>query len=169
MIRTGMGFDVHRFARGRRLVLGGVHIPGEVGLEGHSDADALCHAVADALLGAVADGDIGVHFPCGDSRFLGADSIELLRTVAGRVRRRGYGVVNIDATVIAERPKVAPYREAMRRRIAGAAGIGIGAVSVKATTMERLGAIGRGKGIAAMAVATVRKARGKRAVRRTAR
>jgi 2-C-methyl-D-erythritol 2,4-cyclodiphosphate synthase len=169
MIRTGIGFDVHRFARGRRLVLGGVHIPGEQGLEGHSDADALCHAVADALLGAVADGDIGVHFPCGDARFRGADSIELLRTVARRVMRRGYGVVNIDATVIAERPKVAPHREAMRRRIAGAAGVAVGAVSVKATTMERLGAIGRGKGIAAMAVATVRKARAKRAARRTAR
>lgn len=166
MIRVGIGFDVHRFGRGRRLVLGGVTIPGGPGLLGHSDADALCHAVADALLGAVADGDIGVHFPCNDPRYSGADSIELLRTVAARIRGGGFEPVNVDSTVLAERPKISPHREAMRRRIADAVGLDTGAVSVKATTMERLGAIGRKEGIAAMAVVSVRKVRSRKMLRR---
>jgi 2-C-methyl-D-erythritol 2,4-cyclodiphosphate synthase len=155
MIRVGTGFDIHRFGRARRLVLGGVVIPGVPGLVGHSDADALCHAVADALLGAVADGDIGTHFPNTDPRYHGADSIELLRIVAERLRHKGYSIVNVDSTVLAERPKIAPHREAMRLRLARAMGVGVEAVSVKATTMERLGAIGRCEGIAAIAVATV--------------
>ena len=155
MIRVGTGFDIHRFGRGRRLVLGGVVIPGVSGLVGHSDADVLCHAVADALLGAVADGDIGTHFPNTDPTYRGADSIELLRIAVERLHRKGYGVVNVDATVLAERPKIAPHREAMRLRLARAMGVGVEAVSVKATTMERLGAIGRCEGIAAMALATV--------------
>lgn len=156
MIRVGTGFDIHRFKRGRRLVLGGVFIPGVPGLDGHSDADALCHAVSDALLGAIADGDIGQHFPNTDARYRGADSVDLLRVVVGRLRRKGYSVANVDATVLAERPKIAPHRDAMRRRLADAMGVGIDAVSVKATTMERLGAIGRAEGIAAMAVAAVK-------------
>lgn len=155
MIRVGTGFDIHRFGRGRRLVLGGVVIPGVSGLVGHSDADALCHAVADALLGAVADGDIGTHFPNTDPLYRGADSLELLSNVVGRLRRNGYSVVNVDATVLAERPKIAPHRDAMRLRMARAMGVDVEAVSVKATTMERLGAIGRCEGIAVMAVATV--------------
>lgn len=159
MIRVGTGFDIHRFRRGGRLVLGGVHIPGSPGLDGHSDADALSHAIADALLGAVADGDIGKHFPNTDPRYRGADSIELLRIVTGRLRAKGYGVLNVDATVLAERPKIAPYRDAMRQRLAAAMGVGLGSVSVKATTMERLGAVGRAEGIAAMAIAAVKPVR----------
>lgn len=159
MIRVGTGFDIHRFKRGRRLVLGGIHIPGVPGLDGHSDADAVCHAVADALLGAIADGDIGTHFPNADARYRGADSVGLLRVVAGRLARKGYGVVNVDVTILAEKPKIAPHREGMRRRLADAIGIGVGAVSLKATTMERLGAIGRAEGIAAMAVAAVKPVR----------
>jgi 2-C-methyl-D-erythritol 2,4-cyclodiphosphate synthase len=155
MSRCGIGFDIHRFAEGRRLVLGGVEIPGGPGLLGHSDADVLCHAVADALLGAVAAGDIGQHFPDTDPRWKDADSLKLLAQAAAVVRQRGGRIVNVDATVLAERPKIAPHADAMRRNIAGAIGVPVDAVSLKATTLERLGALGRQEGIAAMAVASV--------------
>lgn len=154
-IRTGIGHDVHRFAAGRALVLGGVRIPHDVGLEGHSDADVLCHAVMDALLGASADGDIGQHFPNSDERWRGADSIGLLERVGARLRSRGYGVVNVDAAVMAEEPRLAPHIPEMRRRLAEAMGIGVDRVSVKAGTCEGLGAIGRKEGIAVMAIATI--------------
>lgn len=153
--RNGIGFDVHRFRRGRRLILGGVEIPGGPGLDGHSDADVLCHAIADALLGAAADGDIGVHFPNTDKRWKDSDSIDLLRRVAVRLKARKLRPVHVDAAVVAEAPKLAPYRDAMRRRIGKAIGLGAENVSIKATTAERMGAIGRREGIAVMAVATV--------------
>ena len=155
MIRTGIGVDAHRFAEHRRLVLGGVDIPHRLGLEGHSDADVLCHAVMDALLGAVADRDIGWHFPDTDPRWKGARSVDLLKRVGERLAARGARVVNVDATVLAERPKLMPFMDEMRRHMAEALGIGMDRISVKATTMERMGAIGREEGIAAMAVATV--------------
>ena len=155
MILTGIGFDIHAFAPGRRLVLGGVEIPHSQGLLGHSDADVLCHAISDALLGAVADGDIGRHFPDTDARWKGANSLDLLRTVAGRLRERGARVVNVDSTVLAEAPRVGPHVAAMRHALAGAMGIEEARVSVKATTCEGLGALGRREGIAVMAIATV--------------
>ena len=155
MARTGIGYDMHRLVKGRRMVLGGVVIPGELGLEGHSDADALCHAVADALLGAMADGDIGMHFPDTDPQWKDADSLDLLRHVAERVRRRGGNVVNVDATVIAEVPRVRPYADSMRERMAQALSVEMNSVSVKATRAEGMGAIGRREGVAVMAVATV--------------
>ncbi len=157
MIRTGIGFDIHRFAEGRRLVLGGVEIPSPEGLEGHSDADVLCHALADALLGAIADGDIGQHFPNTDPKWKDADSVGLLRQVAARVKAKGFRVVNVDAVITAERPKVMPYAQRMRECLAPVLGVTVDEVSIKATTMEGLGAIGRAEGIAVMAVATVRK------------
>ena len=157
MIRTGIGFDIHRFAQERRLVLGGVEIPHSEGLEGHSDADVLCHALADALLGAVADGDIGQHFPNTDPKWKDADSVELLRHVVGRLKVKGFRVVNVDCVITAEKPKVMPYAQRMRERLAPVLGVTIDDVSVKATTMEGLGAIGRAEGIAVMAVATVEK------------
>lgn len=155
MVRTGIGFDAHRFAPGRRLVLGGVQIPSPVGLLGHSDADVLCHAVADALLGSVAAGDIGQHFPDSDAAWKDACSLDLLRRTAEIVRARGARIVNTDATVLAEKPRLAPHVERMRALIAGALGIAAADVSVKATTLEKMGAIGREEGIAVMAVATV--------------
>jgi 2-C-methyl-D-erythritol 2,4-cyclodiphosphate synthase len=136
-------------------MLGGVEIPYALGLLGHSDADVLCHAISDALLGAVADGDIGRHFPDTDPRWRDADSLQLLATVAARVRARQASVVNIDATVLAEQPKLAPHVSAMRERLANAVGVPVDRISVKATTVEGLGALGRGEGIAVMAVATV--------------
>lgn len=157
MIRTGIGFDIHRFASGRRLVLGGIEIPAPEGLEGHSDADVLCHALADALLGSVADGDIGQHFPNTDPKWKNADSVELLRQVVGRVAAKGFRIVNVDAVITAERPKVMPFALRMRERLAPVLGVTLDDVSIKATTMEGLGAIGRGEGIAVMAVATVEK------------
>lgn len=157
MIRTGIGFDIHRFAPGRKLILGGVEIPAPQGLEGHSDADVLCHALADALLGSVADGDIGQHFPNTDPKWKDADSVELLRQVVLRVKARGFHVVNVDTVITAETPKVMPYALRMRERLAPVLGVSIDDVSIKATTMERLGAIGRAEGIAVMAVATVEK------------
>ena len=157
MIRTGIGFDAHRLVTGRRLVLGGVEIPHERGLEGHSDADVLAHALMDALLGAVADGDIGQHFPPSQARWKDADSLALLRRVAARVRAAGWRIVNTDATVLAEAPRLAPHVPEMRRRLADAMALPAGAVSVKATTAEGMGAIGRREGISAMAVATVRR------------
>jgi 2-C-methyl-D-erythritol 2,4-cyclodiphosphate synthase len=155
MIRTGIGFDAHRLVRDRRLVLGGVAIRHELGLEGHSDADVLCHAVMDALLGAIADGDIGLHFPNTDARWKDARSIELLGIVGRRLDQRHARILNVDATVLAERPKLADHIGAMRGNMADALGIGVERVSVKATTVEQLGSIGREEGIAAMAVATV--------------
>jgi len=155
MIRTGIGFDIHRFSAGRKLILGGVEIPSPEGLEGHSDADVLCHALADALLGSIADGDIGQHFPNTDPRWKDADSVELLRQVVLRVKAKGFHVVNVDAMITAEKPKVMPYAQRMRERLAPVLGVTLDEVSVKATTMEGLGAIGRGEGIAVMAVATV--------------
>lgn len=147
--RVGIGYDSHRFVAGRRLILGGVEIPHERGLEGHSDADALTHAVTDAVLGAAGAGDIGAHFPPEEERWRDADSIELLREVVARV---GAPVVNVDATVICEAPRLGPYRDEMERRLADALGA---PASVKATTNEGMGPIGRGEGIAVIAVALV--------------
>ncbi|MEI6789078.1 MAG: 2-C-methyl-D-erythritol 2,4-cyclodiphosphate synthase [bacterium] len=155
MTRTGIGFDIHRFAAGRKLILGGVEIPSPEGLDGHSDADVLCHALADALLGSIADGDIGQHFPNTDPKWKNADSVELLRQCVLRVKAKGFRVVNVDAMITAEKPKVMPYAQRMRERLAPVLGVTIDDVSIKATTMEGLGAIGRGEGIAVMAVATV--------------
>lgn len=155
MITTGIGFDAHRLVKGRRLVLGGVRIKHSLGLEGHSDADALCHALADALLGAIADGDIGVHFTDNDPRWKNADSLDLLARVVERLKVRRARVLHVDATVMAETPKLAPYRQAMRERLAPVLGVPVQAVSVKATTLEGMGALGRQEGIAALAVATV--------------
>ena len=149
----GIGYDVHAFERGRPLVLGGVRIPHDAGLGGHSDADVLTHALIDALLGAAALGDIGEHFPADDPLYRDASSLDLLRQAVELVAAAGYRVVNVDATVIAEGPKLAPHVTAMRSSLAEALGIEAGAVSVKATTADRLGAIGRGEGIAALAVA----------------
>ena len=155
MIRTGIGIDSHRFEPGRALILGGVDIPNEEGLAGHSDADVLTHAVIDALLGAAAMGDIGQHFPNTDERFRNADSLDLLRAVVVSLEENGFRIVNVDATVMMERPQLAPYREAIREALAGALGVGLGGVNVKATTGERMGFVGRGEGAAAMAVATL--------------
>ena len=154
-MRIGHGYDVHRLAEGRRLILGGVEIPYEKGLDGHSDADVLTHAVMDALLGAAALGDIGKRFPDTDDRYLGADSIELLRAVNVALAEHGWRLGNLDATVIAQRPKLAPYIDQMRARIAATLGADISAVSVKATTEERLGFTGDGSGIAAHAVCLI--------------
>lgn len=153
--RIGQGYDVHRLTEGRALVLGGVTVPFERGLLGHSDADVLLHAVMDALLGAAALGDIGQLFPDSDERYRGADSRELLRTVAGLLRERGFAVGNVDATIVAQRPRLAPYLPQMRENIAADLGITPDAVSVKATTEERLGFTGSGEGMAAQAVALV--------------
>ncbi len=150
-MRIGNGFDVHAFAAGRRLVLGGVDIPFDRGLAGHSDADVLLHAVADAIIGALALGDIGVHFPDTDPRWQGADSRMLLRHVMGLASERGYAIGNVDATVVAEVPRLRPHVDAMRANIAADLGCDPSAVSVKATTTERLGFTGREEGIAALA------------------
>ena len=155
MFRVGHGYDVHRLVEGRRLILGGVDIPYERGLLGHSDADVLVHAVMDALLGAAALGDIGKLFPDTDERYSGADSLKLLAAVMEALRGAGWSVSNIDATIIAQRPKLAPYIAEMRARIAAAAGIESSQVSVKATTEEKLGFTGEGLGIAAQAVALI--------------
>jgi 2-C-methyl-D-erythritol 2,4-cyclodiphosphate synthase len=150
-MRTGIGIDSHRFELGRRLVLGGVEIPYERGLAGHSDADVLAHAIADALLGAAGLGDLGRHFPDTDERWRDADSMELLRTVVARVAEEGYAIEHVDATVMLEAPKLAPHREAIEASLAAV----LGSVNVKATTGERMGFIGRGEGAAALAVATI--------------
>jgi len=155
MMRIGHGYDVHAFAVGRRLVLGGVEIPYDKGLLGHSDADVLCHAVSDALLGAAALGDIGGHFPDTDSAFHQADSLQLLQRVVGLLNQKGYCVANVDATLILQRPKIAPHVPAMRRNLAQARRVAGNAVSVKATTTEELGWEGRGEGVAAHAVALI--------------
>ena len=150
-LRIGHGYDVHRLTEGRRLILGGVEVPYEKGLLGHSDADVLTHAVMDALLGAAALGDIGKLFPDTDAAYAGISSILLLERVAERLREAGYAVVNLDATVLAQAPKLAPYRERMRENLARALSLDTSRVSVKATTEERLGFTGRGEGIAAHA------------------
>ena len=154
-MRIGHGYDVHRLVEGRDLILGGVKIDYEKGLDGHSDADVLTHALMDALLGAAALGDIGGLFPDNDDAYLGADSIELLKTVARLLHDKGYGVVNVDCTVIAQRPKLKPHIESMRRVLASAMGVELDAVSVKATTEEHLGFTGEGLGIAAHAVVLI--------------
>jgi 2-C-methyl-D-erythritol 2,4-cyclodiphosphate synthase len=151
-IRIGQGFDVHQLVPGRRLVIGGVEIAHEKGLLGHSDADVLLHAICDALLGAAALGDIGRHFPDSDPRYKGIDSRELLRRVAGLVREEGFVPGNVDATIVAEAPRMAPHIPAMVAHIAADIGIEEDAVNVKATTTEKLGFAGRGEGIAAQAV-----------------
>lgn len=154
-MRVGIGYDSHRFAPGRRLVLGGVEIPHDLGLSGHSDADAVAHAVTDALLGAAAMGDIGTHFPPSDARWKDADSIELLRHVVSLLRAERFRIVNVDATVVCEAPRIGPHVPAMRETLAEALGIGIDRISVKGKTNEGMGWIGRGEGIAALAVATI--------------
>ena len=154
-MRIGSGFDVHRLVEGRKCIICGVEIPYEQGLLGHSDADVALHALADALLGAAALGDIGKHFPDTDPRYKGADSRVLLRAVAGLLADKAYTIVNVDVTVIAQAPKMAPHIQAMRANIAADLGLDIDAVSVKATTTEHLGFTGRGEGIAAQAVALI--------------
>jgi len=153
--RSGLGYDVHRFAAGRDLIIGGVFIPFGKGLDGHSDADVLTHAIIDALLGAAALGDIGSHFPDTDPQYAGADSIALLETVAGRLDTAGYRIVNVDATVVLEKPKLSPFILTMRDRLAEAMGVQSEAVSVKATTSEKLGFIGAGEGAAALATCSI--------------
>ncbi len=152
-MRIGTGYDVHKLVEGRKLILGGVEIPFEKGLLGHSDADVLTHAIMDSLLGAAALGDIGQHFPDTDARYAGADSIALLREVRRILAEAGYSVGNVDATLICQRPKLAGFLPKMRENIAVALGIDVGQVSVKATTEEHLGFTGRGEGISAQAVA----------------
>ena len=154
-MRIGQGFDIHTLAEGRKLIIGGVIIPYERGLAGHSDADVLLHAICDALIGAAALGDIGKHFPDTDPRYAGIDSRKLLREVAQLLRARRYRVVNIDATVIAQAPKLAPFILGMRENIAADLGVAVADVNVKAKTAEHLGAIGRGEGIAAEAVVLI--------------
>jgi 2-C-methyl-D-erythritol 2,4-cyclodiphosphate synthase len=155
MTTTGLGYDIHRFAPGRPLILGGIEIPHERGLEGHSDADVLSHAIADAVLGAIGEQDIGHHFPNTDESIRGISSLKILERAAALARKRGAQINSIDATVIAEAPKIAPHLLPMRERLAAALGLPAARVAVKATTNEGLGAIGRGEGIAAMAVASV--------------
>ena len=158
-MRIGHGYDVHRLVEGRRCIIGGVDIPHEKGLLGHSDADVLLHAIMDAVLGAMAAGDIGKLFPDSDAAYKGADSLVLTRRVAEVMNQRGYRLGNIDATVIAQAPKLAPHIPAMRERIAEAFGVEVDRVSVKATTEERLGFTGSGEGIAAHAVCLLEEAR----------
>ncbi|MDY5334278.1 MAG: 2-C-methyl-D-erythritol 2,4-cyclodiphosphate synthase [Vescimonas sp.] len=154
-LRVGHGYDVHRLVEGRALILGGVTVPFDRGLLGHSDADVLTHAVMDALLGAAALGDIGQLFPDSDAAYAGADSIALLRRVTALLREHGWQVGNVDATVVAQTPRLAPYIPEMRRRLAEAMGLDVDCVSVKATTEEKLGFTGSGEGVAAHAVALI--------------
>lgn len=156
-IRIGHGYDVHRFQKGRKCIIGGVDIPSELGLLGHSDADVLLHAVADALLGAAALGDIGRHFPDTSPEFEGADSLVLLEKTVELINEKGYSVSNIDSTVIAQAPKMAPYIQQMRQNIAKACNIDVDCVSVKATTEEKLGFTGSMQGISAHAVCLIEK------------
>ena len=155
-LRVGQGYDVHRLVEGRKLILGGVRVPFEKGLLGHSDADVLCHAIADAILGALALGDIGGHFPDSDPAYEGMSSLELLRRVVERVIPKNAGVFNVDATVVAQRPKVAPYIPAMRAQLAEVLRVSVDRISVKATTTEGLGFEGLGEGISAQAVVLVK-------------
>ena len=155
MTKCGIGYDAHRLVAGRKLILGGVEIPHSVGLEGHSDADVLCHAIADALLGAIGESDIGHHFPNTDEGIRGISSLAILERVYEVLSQKKARTVNVDATLIAEAPKIAPHIPAMRERIAHALQLDLTRVSIKATTNEGLGTIGRGEGMAAMAVASV--------------
>ncbi len=155
MQRCGIGYDVHRFAEGRPLILGGVEIPHERGLIGHSDADALCHAIADAILGAMGDHDIGFYFPPGDEQWEGVSSLVILREVRKIAEKKGAWIHNIDSTVIAEAPKIMPHAEAMKKAIGEALGLDPHQIGIKATTNEMMGFIGRREGIAAMAIASV--------------
>lgn len=154
-MRVGMGYDVHRFTTDRSLILGGVEIPHDRGLLGHSDADVLVHAVCDALLGAAGMGDVGEHFPDTDERYRDVSSLVLLKRVGKMLSEKGFSVVNIDATVVAEQPKISPYRSEMQHNIARALNIAMGLVNIKATTTEGLGSLGRGEGIGAMCVAMI--------------
>ena len=156
MTRIGFGYDIHAFAPGRPLILGGVRVPSEQGLKGHSDADVLLHAICEALLGAAALGDIGSHFPDKDEQFRDASSTQFLQEVSGLLRARGYEVVNVDSTVVLQSPKIAAYVPTMRETIARVLELESSRVSVKATTHERLGALGKGEGCAAYAVALIR-------------
>lgn len=155
MIATGIGYDVHRLVEGRRLVLGGVEIEHRLGLEGHSDADVLCHAIADALLGAAGEADIGHFFPNTDEACRGMDSLEILRGVRGVLERRGVRIHNVDATLVAEEPKIGPHLALMKERVGGALGLPVSRVGIKATTNEVMGFVGRGEGMAALAAACV--------------
>ncbi|WP_026478126.1 2-C-methyl-D-erythritol 2,4-cyclodiphosphate synthase [Alkaliphilus transvaalensis] len=155
MFRVGMGYDVHRLVEGRKLILGGVEIPYDKGLLGHSDADVLLHAIKDALLGAAALGDIGKHFPDTDEKYKDVDSLKLLEVVVAMLEDKGYRINNLDATIIAEKPKMAPYIEQMRENIAEAMKVAVEDVNVKATTTEGLGFTGKGKGIAAEAIVSI--------------
>ncbi len=155
MIRIGHGYDVHKLCENRKLIIGGVEIPYEKGLLGHSDADVLLHAISDALLGAAALGDIGCLFPDNDPKYKGADSLLLLKEVVSVLKNNGFSVVNIDSTLIAQKPKMRPYIDEMRRNIAAACGVDVNMVSVKATTEEGLGFSGRGEGISAHAVCLI--------------
>lgn len=154
-MRIGTGYDVHKLVPGRKLILGGVTVPYELGLDGHSDADVIVHAIMDALLGAAALGDIGQHFPDNDPEYKGADSIELLKEVGNILRKEGYKVGNIDSTIIAQRPKLMTFLPEMRKHVAAALGIDVNQVSIKATTEEHLGFTGRGEGISSQAVALI--------------
>jgi len=156
-MRIGIGYDVHRFCNGRPLVLGGVEIPFEKGLKGHSDADVLVHAICDALLGAAAMGDIGLHFPDDDDSIKGISSLVLLKRVCGMLAEEGYGIVNVDTVLIAQRPKIGPYAEAMKKCLAEASGVKETCFGIKATTTEGLGFAGREEGIEAKAVALIDK------------
>ncbi|MGI6308560.1 MAG: 2-C-methyl-D-erythritol 2,4-cyclodiphosphate synthase [Dethiobacteria bacterium] len=152
-MRAGIGYDVHPLGEGRSLILGGVQIPFPLGLEGHSDADVLLHAIMDALLGAAAQGDVGSHFPPDDPRYLGISSLLLLQEVAGLLEKIKFTIQNIDSIIVAQKPRLSPYIQAMRRNIAGALNLEENLISVKATTTEKLGFTGEGKGIAAYAIA----------------
>lgn len=156
-IRIGFGYDIHRLVSGRKLILGGVEIPFDLGLDGHSDADVVSHAIIDALLGAASLGDIGSHFPDDDPAYKNADSIKLLGKTKTIIGEKGFAVGNIDVTIIAENPRLAPYIMEMRHKVAKAAGISPDDISIKATTNEKIGAIGRGEGIAALSVALLYK------------
>jgi 2-C-methyl-D-erythritol 2,4-cyclodiphosphate synthase len=154
-IRTGLGWDVHRLALGRPLILGGVTVESEFGLEGHSDADVLAHAITDAILGAAALGDIGMHFPDNDPRWKGCDSLVFLRHARSLAAERGFRIVNVDSTVILERPKLKDYRDAIRKSLAGAMGLALDGVSVKFKTAEKVGPVGEGRSAEAQAVVTL--------------
>ena len=154
-IRTGLGWDSHRIAAGRPMVLGGVEVPSEFGLEGHSDADVLCHAITDALLGAAALGDIGMHFPDSDARWKGCDSLVFLRHAVSLVQERGFRILNVDSTVILERPKLKDYRRSIRETLASALGVDLDRVSVKFKTAEKVGPVGEGRSAEAQAIATI--------------
>jgi len=155
MLRVGQGFDVHAFAGDRRLVLGGIEIPWPVGLAGHSDADVLVHAIIDSLFGAAGLGDIGHHFPDSEAKFMNADSLDLLSSTMQMIAGQGWGVINVDATIIAQEPKLAPYISGMVEKIAPLLGVSGSCLNIKATTSERLGFTGRGEGIACMAIALI--------------